>query len=366
MAPNYWDYLRLNDLLSLQAGLDEDESDQLPDELHFIIVHQAFELWFKLMIRSLRQARDQLHAEYVPDHTMPSVVHHLRRVNAILHHSVQQFRVMETLTPQGFLSFRDRLSPASGFQSYQMRVIEVLMGLDEAQRIRYGKEDPLDHIRKLSDGSEGGAAAWAAIQQVRSEKSLLEALNAWLYRTPIQGSGPDDEGDPAVVDAFLTDYLATWNVHQDQGLERLVEVLGEEAREGLTARVNASREAGRRFLLAEDVLEEHRARVKRCRAALVFIESYRDLPLMAWPRLLLDLFVEMEEHVLLFRNRHARMVERLIGRRIGTGGSGGVEYLDKTLSYRVFGDLWTVRTVLLRKELLPELQAPERYDFATR
>jgi len=75
--------------------------------------------------------------------------------------------------------------------------------------------------------------------------------------------------------------------------------------------------------------------------------------------------VELEEHLVLFRSRHARMVERIIGRRVGTGGSSGVDYLDQTARYRIFEELWTVRTILLAKEYLPPLPRPEVYGFAT-
>ncbi len=68
--------------------------------------------------------------------------------------------------------------------------------------------------------------------------------------------------------------------------------------------------------------------------------------------------------LLLWRNRHARMVERMIGGRVGTGGSSGVDYLDKTSTIRNFTDLWAVRTVLLPKADLPPLENPEFYGFA--
>ncbi|MFN7147142.1 MAG: tryptophan 2,3-dioxygenase family protein, partial [Myxococcota bacterium] len=103
---------------------------------------------------------------------------------------------------------------------------------------------------------------------------------------------------------------------------------------------------------------------RRARAGLLFIESYRDLPLLAWPRLLLDTVVELEEQLLLWRHRHARMVERTIGRRVGTGGSSGVEYLDKTTGQRIFPELWAVRSALLPRDALPPLEAPEKYGFA--
>ena len=100
--------------------------------------------------------------------------------------------------------------------------------------------------------------------------------------------------------------------------------------------------------------------MRRVRAGLLFIESHRNLPLLAWPRLLIDTVVEVEEQLVLWRNRHARMVERVIGRRVGTGGSSGVEYLDRTTRARIFGDLWTVRTLLMPKRLVP---GAENADF---
>ncbi len=96
----------------------------------------------------------------------------------------------------------------------------------------------------------------------------------------------------------------------------------------------------------------------------MFIESYRNLPLLSWPRTLIDTLVELEESMLLFRTHHVRMVERMIGRRMGTGGSSGVDYLDMTLKYRIFKDLWAIRTMLVKQELLPEVENPEFYGFA--
>ena len=102
------------------------------------------------------------------------------------------------------------------------------------------------------------------------------------------------------------------------------------------------------------------------RAALVFSESYRELPLLAWPRQLLAGVVELEQAFTIFRQRHARMVERVIGRRTGTGGSAGVDYLDETaLRYRVFRDLWAARTLQLAADDLPPLADPSFYDFRT-
>lgn len=354
--PAYWDYLRLETLLSLQDGLGD--GDVSADELHFIIVHQTFELWFKLVLSQLRLARDQLAAPRVPEETIPFVVHHLGRVNEILRLAVAQFSVMETLPPQDFLAFRDKLVPASGFQSFQMREMEILLGLTDDMRVAYAGTKPTEHIKGLKDQTVGGDFAWAHIERARAEETLRSALGRWLARTPIHGSHPGAGGDPERVDAFLHDYLARSRAHAEANAERLVAALGEDDRPRIWERMEASQAEIRAFLLPDDATD------RRARAGLLFIESYRDLPLLAWPRLLLDHVVELEEQILLFRNRHARMVERTIGRRVGTGGSSGVDYLDKTTQYRIFPELWAVRSALVPREVLPPVEHPEIYGFS--
>jgi len=362
-APTYWDYLQLDQLLTLQSGVDDEGDVELPDELLFVVVHQAYELWFKLVLRSVRLARNHLDQPRVDEETIPHVVHHLRRINSILRLGVSQFEVVETLTPQGFLDFRDKLVPASGFQSFQMRELEILMGLEDADRLMYGKVDPIRHIDETAHDTPAGRMARARVAQARSERSMLTVLNDWLYRTPIQGSVPSDDDDDDVVTTFIDDYLGRMEEQFDGSLERLVAALDVSDPEAMKARFDNLRSAARAFLHAETIDPDERARVRRIRAAALFIESYRELPLLSWPRLLLDLVVEMEEQMVLWRHRHARMVERLIGRRVGTGGSEGVDYLDKTGAYRVFRDLWAIRTVLLPKRLLPELADERFYGF---
>jgi tryptophan 2,3-dioxygenase len=360
MTPTYWDYLRLDQLLDLQGGLEGNEEQLMPDELHFIIVHQSYELWFKLALRSLRLARDKLARPEVPEEVIPLVVHHLRRVTEIFRLGVEQFRVMETLTPIDFLDFRDKLIPSSGFQSFQMRELEILLGLEESQREIYGTTHPLDHIKKLAEDSPGGALAWSRITQARSEQSLRDALHTWLYRTPIQGSSPDEEGDDEAVKAFVEEYLGKASDRREVQLARMIEVSAGSP-QGLRDRFDAMGSNAREFLLGEDV----DPKMRRVRAAALFIESYRELPLLAWPRLLVDTILEVEEELVIWRHRHARMVERLIGRRVGTGGSSGVDYLDKTAKYRVFPELWAVRAMLSPRDTLPELQNRDQYGFTT-
>ena len=107
MSRTYGEYLRLEELLKLQTGFMKDESKLSNDELHFILVHQNFELWFKLIINELKCTRDILAAEYVEESNLPQAVHHMRRVIETFRLMSQQWKVMETLEPQEFLNFRD-------------------------------------------------------------------------------------------------------------------------------------------------------------------------------------------------------------------------------------------------------------------
>ncbi len=126
----YWDYIKLDQLLSLQQPLTDAH-----DELQFIIVHQTFELWFSLAIYELRGAIAALVAE-----DLRAASERLRRTAVVLRTSLNGFDPLMTMSQQGYLEFRDALHPASGFQSSQFRVIEILLGIerveDDAERDR--------------------------------------------------------------------------------------------------------------------------------------------------------------------------------------------------------------------------------------
>lgn len=307
MSPTYSEYLRLEELLKLQTGVEGETQNISNDELHFILVHQNFELWFKLVINELTCTRNILSSDYVEETKLPQAVHHMERVIETFKLMSQQWRVMETLEPQDFLNFRDELGTASGFESFQMREMESLMG------------------SKWIDGK--------LIGKPETSNSLYDVTCDWLERTPIQGSVYGSSNDEKNVDDFIADYLlAHKKLYPDTNKE------------------------------AVNFFEEESS-LRRRRAGLVFIESYRELPLLAWPRKLISTLIELEQSMILWRTSHARMVERMIGRRIGTGGSSGVDYLDMTTKYRVFVDLWAVRSILIKKEALPELKNKEFYEF---
>ncbi len=369
---NYWEYIRVEELLALQGGFDDDESKVGNDEALFIVVHQIYELWFKLILRELTAARAVLRQNPVPDIELAAATRSFKRVITIFEQATHHFQVMETLTTRDYLGFRDRLIPASGFQSAQMREIEIILGLEDATRIPLGREGSYKEALRGADGRPS-SATHRVEARIASGASLRSAVYDWLARTPIDGSSTQE-----AADAFIERIILA---HRSEITTRLAlakqQALTPEDIERLAARYEREIAAAAAFLRGEDEpavengkpapppsTADERAYRRRVRAAIVFLESYRELPRLTWPREVVDSLVEMEQRMLIWRQRHARMVERVIGRRTGTGGSAGVDYLDQTaLRYRVFGDVWAVRSLLLRKETLPPLAHEEAYGF---
>jgi len=350
---SYGEYLRLEELLSLQEGPEWLGREFSNNELHFVVVHQAFELWFRLIIRELTELRDLLNQSNIPESDMPKAVHHMDRITEIFNLLATQWRVMETMSPQEFLEFRDGLGSSSGFESWQMRHIELLLGLEDSQRV--GGMDPMKHFSKLVSEGAMSKELLNTLERVAAEPSLKQVVDSWLSRTPIDGSIPSDEGDNELVRAYAEAHVSAMSEHAKSTLSGMVAAGGDE--EKIRPRLFASIDNAKQFLGLE-------SNINRARIGLLFIESHRQLPLLAWPRRLIDGLVALEEATLLFRAHHARMVERMIGRRMGTGGSAGVDYLDETTKYRIFTDLWEVRTILLKKDLLPSINSAGFYGFS--
>ena len=346
---SYADYLQLHELLELQG----DDRGINSDEMHFIIVHQTFELWFKQVIRELSEARDILGRDRVPEDDIPRAVDHLGRTTEIFGLMANQWAVLETLTPQGFLAFRDDLGSASGFESFQMREFEILLGLDNADRI--GGMDPLSSFKRMAEGDERSAAMLARLEDAMSQPSLYESMMNWVERTPIMGSSYGSEVDAENVRAYVETHLEAHRVVCEEAAEKS-SGWGAGDPSKMAARMAAAHEGAVDFLMPE-------GEVSRARAGLLFIESYRELPLLTWPRTLIDAIVELEESMVKWRHSHARMVERIMGRRIGTGGTRGVDNLDATSQYRIFKDLWGVRTILVKSDKRPALKNAEFYGY---
>ncbi len=347
----YWDYIRVEELLGLQGGNVGDESALTDAEVTFIVVHQVYELWFKLVLREMTSLRDLLARPTVPEPELAVAARGLDRVLRIFRSAIQHWEVVESLDTRDYLDFRERLFPASGFQSAQLRELEILLGLTDEERVGLGAGGA--YLRALRDADGAPSPALERVERRRrAGPSLREALDGWLHRTPIRGSQPGDAGDPAVVDGFLSEWLAAL----EEQTRRAAYALGASGTDD--ERFRRDMQAAREYLGATD------PRRRRIRAAILFLEGYRELPLLAWPQALLARLVEVEQAFLVFRQRHARMVERVIGRRVGTGGSTGLDYLDATATaYRVFRDLWAARTFLLRKDALPPLGDASAYGL---
>jgi tryptophan 2,3-dioxygenase len=164
---SYGSYLKVSELLSLQQGLSEAH-----DELLFIVAHQVYELWFKVVLDELEAARARIDSDDIF-----FARHHLRRVNVIERLLIEQIEVLETMSPQDFLAFRSQLAPASGFQSVQFREIEFLSGLKEPK-----------YLSRI----EGSPEEMNRLQRRLDEPSLADALHALIER----------RGSPSLLDIF--------------------------------------------------------------------------------------------------------------------------------------------------------------------
>ncbi len=341
---HYGSYLQLDKLLALQARESEKAGRPAHDEMLFIIVHQAYELWFKQILFELDAVQAVFAADRVDDRAIARATRALHRIHEILKLGVHQLDVLETMTPLDFLDFRDLLRPASGFQSAQFRLIEIRLGLRGADRLAY---DGRSFETRLDPASRKRVAAALA------RPSLFDQLDAWLARTPFieLGGYRFREAYRQAVVAMLEGDIGHLTAHP---------TLDDTARE---AEVAALRQALSRFdaLFDEQRHAEEAAQGAwrmswRALQAALFITLYRDEPALQVPFGLLSLLMDIDETMTLWRYRHALMVQRMIGLKTGTGGSSGHDYLSRTAErHRVFGDLFTLSTYLIPRSALPPL-----------
>ena len=365
-ATSYWNYIRVEELLSLQGGLGASDAELSDDEVRFIVVHQIDELWMKLVLRELSSARDLFRREQVPETALSSACGALRRVAVLFELMADHFRLMETMRTRDYLRFRDKLSPASGFQSAQLREIEILLGLDDTDRIPFGHEGSYKEALKDRGGAPSPALARVEAR-LTDGPSLKDAIYAWIARAPIDGSSPGDERDDQVVANFIDQFVDSLESGQARRMEHSIasQALTEADRKRLEARYAEESASAAAYLRAEDITDRAQRRTtRRLRAAILYIDSHRELPLLSWPGEIVDVLIQAEQSMLVFRQRHARMVERIIGRRVGTGGSDGVDYLDRTaLTYRVFKEIWAARTLLLAPDDAPDVGFRDFYGL---
>lgn len=258
---SYGDYLQLDTILSAQKPLSPDHN-----ELLFIVQHQTSELWMKLMLHELRAAIAAIAAD-----ELPPAFKMLARVSRILEQLVHAWDVLATMTPPEYSAIRPYLGQSSGFQSWQYRCVEFLLGNKNAAMLK-----PHEHSAPRLD----------VVQQAYESPSLYDEALRLLARRglPVPASHtqrdwtqPYAESD-AVEQAWLVVYRSPsqhWDLYQ----------LGEE-------------------------------------------------------------LTDLEDAFRLWRFRHVTTVERIIGFKRGTGGTGGVSYLRKMLDVVLFPEIWKLRTDL--------------------
>lgn len=260
----YGSYLKIPELLTLQRTLTPEH-----DEVQFIVVHQVFELWFRLILHELDAVMHHLGRREAGD--LPEATRLLQRVATIQGVLVKQLDVLETMRPADFLRFRDVLKPASGFQSAQFREVEFLSGLKQAELMERCDADSesMSRLRRRFEGP--------TLRERFAETATARGFSV----TP----------QPASATEF------------DASVSELARLYGNPALD-------------------------------------------RDLYDLA------EALLDVDEGWVLWRSRHVRMVERVIGGKIGTGaaatGAGyeGTRYLERTLSKKAFPELWDVRTRL--------------------
>ncbi|MEO6489340.1 MAG: tryptophan 2,3-dioxygenase family protein, partial [Ferruginibacter sp.] len=133
----YGEYLQLDKIIEAQKPVSfEDGKEKAHDEMLFIIIHQAYELWFKQVLFEVSSVLEIMNKPSINDNSpeLQTIVHRMQRIVTILKVLVHQIDILETMTPMDFLDFRDMLRPASGFQSWQFKKLEARLGLKFEQR----------------------------------------------------------------------------------------------------------------------------------------------------------------------------------------------------------------------------------------
>ena len=342
---HYHSYLQLDKILGAQKLRSEElTSKPAHDETLFIIIHQVYELWFKQIIHELQAVLDMFTQHRVDERNIGLAVADLDRVIEIQKVLVQQIRVLETMTSLDFLEFRSLLFPASGFQSFQFRLVEVMLGLKEGHRATCG------NVRYTDSFSEEQRAQ---LKYIEDGRSLLEAVTAWLERTPFLTLAEFDfleKYKDAVRSMFGSERTAvskSLNMSSEEQTMRLSLI---DENEQFFKRILDQKEYEK--LQEEGVMKMS---YKATLAALL-INLYQDQPILQMPYNLLQRLISIDELSTTWRYRHAQMTMNMLGKKPGTGGSSGHEYLLKTAArHHVFNDLHNITTFLIPRSSLPAL-----------
>ncbi len=341
---NCSDYLKLEDILNSQELKSAERGAPAHDEMLFIIIHQVYELWFKQVIHELNSVLDIFGKRSVVESDVSLAVARLDRIIEIQKILIDQVRVLETMTAMDFLEFRDDLFPSSGFQSAQFRLLENKLGLPKGNRINYGKEDYKTAI--INKEKE-------QVERSESERSLFELLENWLERTPFlsfEGFDFWEQYSEAVRSMLAKEKEVIKSNPNYSDIEIEYHLLEHQrAVDSFEAMIDPKKH--------DQLVKKNKKRLshKATQAALL-IFLYREEPILHSPFNFLSRLMDMDELFTTWRQRHALMVRRMIGAKIGTGGSSGHAYLQATADrYKVFTELADLSTFFIPRSALPEL-----------
>lgn len=341
---HYQSYLELDKILGAQNPRSRAVGEEAHEETLFIIVHQVYELWFKQIIHELKSVVKLFSENTLDEKNVGIAVQRFNRVIDIQKLTIDQIHVMETMTPLDFLDFRNYLFPASGFQSVQFRLIEILLGLPNEQRITYNNS----HYSKVFDDKTK-----ANLAELEDSKNLFELVQDWLERIPFlefKGFSFLEQYKTAVSNMIQREKAAivSTDILHDHEKEMRLKMLGDT---NTYFESVFSEEKHNELIRTGKVRLSYKATI-----AALLISLYRDEPILHLPFMLISKLIDMDELMTTWRYRHAQMVLRMLGRKIGTGGSSGHDYLMQTaLKHQIFVDFHNISTFLIPRSELPKL-----------
>jgi len=332
---HYSDYLQLDKILGAQNPESDQQQQPAHDEMLFIVIHQTYELWFKQLLFEVNSVAEILTKPSLNDNSplLQTIVHRLSRCATIIKVLVHQIDIMETMSAMDFLDFRDMLRPASGFQSWQFKLLEARLGLKFEQR--HGQNYYTSQLRQPEID---------LIKAAEKEKSLLQWVNSWLERMP-----------------FFEETENWKNFHLSAGLspEPGSHLFWTEYRwrygQSLADAEKLNLQSFDSFFLDSSPEGQRSLSPAACRAAL-FILLYRGYPILQLPFQLLHQLLDIDEQFSTWRYRHMNMVHRMIGTRTGTGGSTGGDYLKGAVDqHHIFLEIARLSSFLMERKRLPDL-----------
>ncbi|KAM8970304.1 tryptophan 2,3-dioxygenase [Sarcophilus harrisii] len=340
----YGNYLHLEKILDAQELQSEKKGNKIHDEHLFIITHQAYELWFKQILWELDSVREIFQQGHVRDErNMLKVVTRIYRISVILKLLVQQFSVLETMTALDFNDFREHLSPASGFQSLQFRLLENKIGVLQSLRVPYNRRHYRDNFKGVDN---------ELLLTSEQEKTLLQLVEAWLERTPgleTDGFNFWEKLEKNIIKGLEEEFIMIQTKEESEEKdEQLAEL--QKQKEVLMSLFDEKRHE---HLLSKG---ERRLSYKALQGALM-IYFYREEPRFQVPFQLLTSLMDIDTLMTKWRYNHVCLVHRMLGSKAGTGGSSGYQYLRSTVGdrYKVFVDLFNLSTYLVPRHWIPKM-----------